>query len=79
MKDNLEKVIKDYLTEISGVEIDVNDDIIEMGLLQSIDFIMLINFIAKTTKIKLTAAEIHWENFRSLASILAFITTKLAK
>lgn len=78
MKKNnkLEDSIKKYIYEISGTEVSVYDDIIDLGILQSMDFIMLVNFIKKTTKINFSQEDLNKDNFRSVSSILKLIELK---
>jgi acyl carrier protein len=77
IKENvLENAIKNYLLDMSGVEIDKNDDIIEMGLIQSMDFIMLISFVTKLTKIELSSEDFNKTNFRSVSAIVELFDLK---
>ena len=72
----LENAIKNYLFDMSGVEIDKNDDIIEMGLIQSMDLIMLISFVTKFTNIELSSEDFNKTNFRSVSAIVELFDHK---
>jgi acyl carrier protein len=74
--NEIQKSIKRYIYDISGVEVDLNDDILEMGLIQSMDFIMLISFISKHTNIELSEKDFNKENFRNLNAIISLIHSK---
>ncbi|MFN6415646.1 MAG: hypothetical protein ACK4V2_07765 [Pseudomonadota bacterium] len=72
----MEKDLKKYLLEISGIEISKNDDIITMGILQSMDYIMLISFIKKKTGIVFSEEDLIEDNFRSITNIVNLLKRK---
>ena len=72
----LQKDLKKYLLEISGIEISKNDDIITMGILQSMDYIMLISFIKKKTGIVFSEEDLIEDNFRSITNIVNLLKRK---
>jgi len=72
----MEKDLKKYLLEISGIEISRNDDIITMGILQSMDYIMLISFIKKKTGIVFSEEDLTEDNFRTIANIVNLLKRK---
>lgn len=72
----MEKDLKEYLLEISGIEISKNDDIITMGILQSMDYIMLISFIKKKTGIIFSEEDLTEYNFRSITNIINLLKRK---
>ena len=75
----MEKDLKKYLLEISGIEISKNDDIITMGILQSMDYIMLISFIKKKTGIVFSEEDLTKDNFRSITNIVNLLKRKKSK
>ena len=72
----MEKDLKEYLLEVSGIEISKNDDIITMGILQSMDYIMLISFIKKKTGIVFSEEDLTEDNFRSITNIVNLLKRK---
>lgn len=76
-KNTLESVIKNYIFDVSGIEVGINDDILEMGLLQSMDFIMLINFITKFANVDLSTDILNKDNFRNISTIISLIDCKI--
>ena len=74
--NELEKAIKNYIYDISGVDINLNDNILEMGLIQSMDFVMLVSFINKYTNVELLEDDLNKENFRNLNAIISLIHSK---
>lgn len=72
----MENDLKEYLLEISGIEISKNDDIIDMGILQSIDYVMLISFIKKKTGVIFSQEDLVADNFRSIENIINLIKRK---
>lgn len=73
---DMENDLKEYLLEISGIEISKNDDIIDMGILQSIDYVMLISFIKKKTGVIFSQEDLVADNFRSIENIINLIKRK---
>lgn len=72
----MEKDLKEYLLEISGIELSKDDDIVTMGILQSMDYIMLISFIKKKTGIVFSEEDLTEDNFRSITNIVNLLKRK---
>ena len=73
--------IKEYIVETSYVSPEeVKDEslIFIEGLLDSMGFIMLINFIEETFDIKAKDSELLEDNFESVNAIAQFVKTKLS-
>lgn len=74
--NDIKKAIKDYIYNVSGININSSDNILEMGLIQSMDFIMLISFISKYTSIELSENDLNKENFQNVNTIISLIHSK---
>ena len=73
---DMENDLKEYLLEISGVEISENDNIMDMGILQSMDYVMLISFIKKKTGVIFSKEDLVADNFRSIIDIVNLLKRK---
>ncbi len=72
--------IRQYVIETSYANPDqVKDEslIFAEGVLDSIGFIMLINFIEETFKIKAKDSELLEDNFESINAMASFVESKL--
>lgn len=74
--NDIKKAIKDYIYNVSGININSSDNILEMGLIQSMDFIMLISFISKYTSMELSENDLNKENFQNVNTIISLIHSK---
>ena len=54
-----------------------NDDIFSLGLVNSMFAMELVLFVEKTFKIKVENSDLHFDNFKSINAIDAFIQQKL--
>lgn len=74
-------IIKYIEEELTGEEIeeglDVTDDLLSSGILDSMAMIKLISFAEETYNIKVAPEEMIIENFMSVNCICKFITSKL--
>ena len=72
--------IRNYIFEASLTNKDEIDDatlIFDVGLLDSMGLLFLIEYLNETHKIEVTEEELNPENFESINSIVAFIESKL--
>ena len=72
--------IRNYILEASLTNKDKIDDatlIFDVGLLDSMGLLFLIEYLNETHKIEVTDEELNPENFESINSIVAFIESKL--
>jgi acyl carrier protein len=71
MNDINEK-IKNFITNMAenkGSNIDISSDLFELGILDSLNIIILISYIADELKINIPNNELIIQNFQSIESI----------
>jgi acyl carrier protein len=77
---DIKNMIRQYVIETSYANLDqVKDEslIFAEGVLDSMGFIMLINFIEETFKIKAKDSELLEDNFESINAMASFVESKL--
>ena len=78
--ESIKSDIRSYILEASLTNKDEIDDatlIFDVGLLDSMGLLFLIEYINEKHKIEVTEEELNPENFESINSIVAFIESKL--
>ena len=78
--ESIKRDIRSYILEASLTNKDEIDDatlIFDVGLLDSMGLLFLIEYLNETHKIEVTEEELNPENFESINSIVAFIESKL--
>ena len=78
--ESIKSDIRSYILEASLTNKDEIDDatlIFDVGLLDSMGLLFLIEYLNETHKIEVTEEELNPENFESINSIVAFIESKL--
>ena len=78
--ESIKSDIRNYILEASLTNKDEIDDatlIFDVGLLDSMGLLFLIEYLNETHKIEVTEEELNPENFESINSIVAFIESKL--
>ena len=78
--ESIKSDIRNYILEASLTNKDEIDDstlIFDVGLLDSMGLLFLIEYLNETHKIEVTEEELNPENFESINSIVAFIQSKL--
>ena len=78
--ESIKSDIRSYILEASLTSKDEIDDatlIFDVGLLDSMGLLFLIEYLNETHKIEVTEEELNPENFESINSIVAFIESKL--
>ena len=77
--ESIKSDIRSYILEASltnKYEIDDATLIFDVGLLDSMGLLFLIEYLNETHKIEVTEEELNPENFESINSIVAFIESK---
>lgn len=67
-------IVKNILANQSIEDFSMNLDLIEMGILDSISIVNLINFIDEKLGIKLDLSEVTPENFKTIDTIAQFLS-----
>ena len=78
--ESIKSDIRSYIIEASLANKDKIDDatlIFDVGLLDSMGLLFLIEHLNETYKIEVTDEELNPKNFESINSIVAFIESKL--
>ena len=78
--ESIKSDIRSYILEASLTNKDEIDDatlIFDVGLLDSMGLLFLIEHLNETHKIEVTDEELNPENFESINNIVAFIESKL--
>lgn len=78
--ESIKRDIRSYILEASlSIKDEINDAtlIFDVGLLDSMGLLFLIEYLNETHKIEVTEEELNPENFESINSIVAFIESKL--
>lgn len=70
----------DYLRDEAGIEkeIEVDDSLVEGGIIDSFDIVALSTWISQTYQIKINALEVNLDNFDSVSKMVSFIAKKAA-
>ncbi|WP_289062487.1 phosphopantetheine-binding protein [uncultured Zobellia sp.] len=76
MKDKIVSYIKNKLASEPIEEIEVDEDLLGSGLVDSIGMVQLILFIETETAIKVLPEEMTIENFMTINHMLRFIDSK---
>lgn len=71
--------LKKHIYERYGYHVGNNESLLKSGLIQSIDFILLIDFIEEISGIQITEQELQENHYETVKSITNFITMKLSK
>ena len=83
MYNNIEEELKNEINILSkeaigeNIEINIGDNILEQGILDSPAIIKLVLFIEKKYKITIEQNEMNINNFESIKIIVEFINNKL--
>lgn len=80
-KNDIKKAIKKYILEASLSDAkDVDDSalIFEIGLLDSMGLLFLIEFLGETFEVVVNDDELNPKNFESINNIVSFVSNKLA-
>ena len=76
--EDLEKVLLTEIAADSGKKsLDPDEDLLELGMLDSMGIMKLIVYIEKTFGIKIEDEDIIPENFQSLNSMVTFVGQKI--
>ena len=78
--ESIKSHIRSYILEASLTNKDEIDDatlMFDVGLLDSMGLLFLIEYLNETHKIEVTEEELNPENFESINSVVAFIESKL--
>ena len=76
MKDKIVSYIKGNLATESVEDIDINEDLLGSGLVDSLGMVQLVLFIENEANIKVSPEEMTIENFTTVDHILKFIASK---
>jgi|TARA_B100001971_G_C18107136_1_gene492138 acyl carrier protein len=77
--ENIINTLTDYLVDkIPGAKINIQENIIEKGVIDSYGIIEFIGFIEKKYDLEFNDDELTSENFEFIASIAKLINTKMA-
>ena len=78
--ESIKSDIRSYILEVSLTNKDEIDDatlIFDVGLLDSMGLLFLIEYLNETHKIEVTDEELSPENFESINSIVSFVQNKI--
>ena len=78
--ESIKSNIRSYILEASLTNKDEIDDatlIFDVGLLDSMGLLFLIEYLNETYKIEVTDEELNPENFQSINSIVSFVQNKI--
>ncbi len=76
MKDKIIAFLKNEISEDPNEEIDPRDDLLNSGIVNSMDMIQLVLFIEKEFQLVVSPGDMTVENFTSVESIIDFISKK---
>lgn len=75
---SVRKHIAEQLSDRAGVdEVGVDDPLLDSGIIDSMGILELVRFLESEFNIEIEDEEILPEHFETMASITAFVTTKL--
>ena len=72
----MEEKIVDYINNIAsekGIAVDRTMDLYDNGILDSMEVILLLNFLDEELNIKFAFPDLKFENFKTIDTILAWI------
>ncbi len=73
------EIIKNYVLELSGVDhVNEEENLYEMGILNSLDILDIIAFIEETFKLSIVDNDVDMDNFNSINALEALIAKKKA-
>ena len=70
------KILADYIKEQYNAQLDHQENIFDSGIIDSLGFVNLIEFISQTFEIEFEPEELIEDNFYSLARIAQIIMQK---
>lgn len=76
MKDKIIQYIKSDISNENLEEIDVQEDLLGSGIIDSMGMMKLIAFIEKEAKIKIPAEAMTIENFMTLENMMGYISSQ---
>ncbi len=78
--DTVRHAIRGYITSLNGRGDHVADDhdIIQRGIIASIQLLDLINYVADTWNVEIEEAHVFDGHFATVESIVGFVTTRAA-
>jgi len=71
-----EKELKDFICDLilnDGSEIESEQKLFSAGLMDSMNFLELIQFVEKKCKIRVTPSQMNLDNWDSVANIMKFV------
>ena len=74
---NVRARIKDHFAKVVAETIGDEDDVFELGLVDSLFAIQLVTFVEKEFSIVAEREDLDIRNFCSIAALVAFVETKL--
>ena len=66
-------VLAEFAEQIEQKSIDVNDDLLSMGIVDSMGVLQIVNFIEEHFGIKVEDEEITIDNFRTISAVARFV------
>lgn len=67
-------VLAEFAEQIEQKSIDVNDDLLSMGIVDSMGVLQIVNFIEEHFGIKVEDEEITIDNFRTISAVARFVS-----
>jgi len=71
--------IREYFSKVIAEEIDDEDDIFELGIVDSLFAMQLVLFVEKKFSITVEQEDLDINNFRSIAALTNFVLKKLGR
>ena len=66
-------ILTEFAEQIEQKSIDVNDDLLSMGIVDSMGVLQIVNFIEEHFGIKVEDEEITIDNFRTISAVARFV------
>ena len=66
-------ILTEFAEQIEQKSIDVNDDLLSMGIVDSMGVLQIVNFIEEHFGIKVEDEEITIDNFRTISAMARFV------
>jgi acyl carrier protein len=77
MMSNEAKIIKLFLSnKIKNYDLNIDDDIFELGLVDSLFAMQLVTFIEQEFQVSISNDDLELENFKSISAMQKFVTKK---
>ena len=76
MKEKIIEYIKKDISNDPSEDIDVNEDLLGNGIIDSIGMIKLISFLQEEFEIEVPSEDMTVENFMTVQNIMAYISKK---